>query len=298
MAGYKPRAREQVTFKQFIRDPFGRRRRRKRRMEAYLAPIYARLELQDEQRASVQNATESVSAFGHELRKLRAEVEKLGSEQLDQNDRLEFIRREIMFEMKYGRTEGSVSTVEPGGGATLKYEIIDQEKVAAARKSDAGLRLNLGCGHVPLSGYINLDMRAVPGVDVVARVDSLPFEPGSVREIHSAHLLEHFPQELLRRKLLPYWLSLLAKGGTFRAVVPDGEAMLIKAADGKYSFEDFREVLFGAQDYDGDFHYNLFTPDSMCMLLGQSGFVGINVIRRGERNGKCYEFEVCAYVAD
>ena len=46
-------------------------------------------------------------------------------------------------------------------------------------------------------------MRDLPGVDVVAKAGDLPFEPGSVDEIYSAHLLEHFPQEAMRRRLLP-----------------------------------------------------------------------------------------------
>ena len=51
-------------------------------------------------------------------------------------------------------------------------------------------------------------------------------EPGTLRELRSSHLLEHFPQEELRRRLLPYWFSLLAPGGRFTAIVPDGEAMV------------------------------------------------------------------------
>jgi len=83
-------------------------------------------------------------------------------------------------------------------------------------------------------------------------------------------------------------------GGAFRAVVPDGEAMLAGVAGGNYSFSDFREVLFGAQDYDGDFHFNLFTPDSLCGLLEEAGFKDIRVNARARPNGKCFEFEISA----
>ena len=166
------------------------------------------------------------------------------------------------------------------------------KKVAAARQS--GLKLNLGCGHIPLEGYVNVDRRELPGVDVVADVGDLPFEEGGVHEISSAHLLEHFPQEMLRRRLLPVWRALLIPGGIFRAVVPDGEAMLAGVAGGNYSFGDFREVLFGAQDYDGDFHFNLFTPDSLSGLLEEAGFKDVHVDARARRNGKCFEFEVSA----
>jgi hypothetical protein len=204
--------------------------------------------------------------------------------------RIEFTRSEILYEMKYGRrmSGGGTPEVESKG---VEPKIVAPQKVAAA--SQLGLKLNLGCGHIPLDGYVNVDRRELAGVDVVAEVGDLPFEEGAVQEISSAHLLEHFPQELLRRRLLPFWRTLLMPGGTFRAVVPDGEAMLAGVAAGNYSFSDFREVLFGAQDYDGDFHFNLFTPASLCALLEEAGFKDTRVNARARRNGKCFEFEVC-----
>jgi len=199
------------------------------------------------------------------------------------SERLEFVRRELFFEIKYGRPERREDKPEI-------MRIVDQGKVDAAIRS--GLRLNVGCGHVPLQGYVNVDMRAVPGVDVVAGLDDLPFEAGTVREISSTHVLEHFPQEMLRRRLLPYWYGLLAPGGLFRAVVPDAKAMMSHYAAGTYGFEEFREVFFGAQDYEGDFHYNMFTPESISKLLAEAGFVDVAIPVEGRRNGKCFEFEV------
>jgi hypothetical protein len=206
-------------------------------------------------------------------------------------ERIEFVRCEMLFEMKYGkRTSGAPGAYEELD--RVEPKIISPKKLAAARKS--GLRLNLGCGHLPLEGYVNVDRRELPGVDVVADVANLPFAEGEVREISGAHLLEHFPEQMLRRRLLPIWHSLLMPGGTFRAVVPDGEAMLAGITAGNYSFNNFREVLFGAQDYDGDFHFNLFTPDSLCALLKEAGFVDVRVNDRARRNGKCFECEVSA----
>lgn len=200
-------------------------------------------------------------------------------------DRLEFVRRELFFEIKYGRQERRESEAR-------EVRIVDEAKVEAAKA--AGLRLNIGCGHVALPGYVNVDMRAVPGVDVVAGVDELPFDPGAAIEISSTHVLEHFPQEMLKRRLLPFWREILASGGTFRAVVPDAKAMLRRVQAGDYPFEDFREVFFGAQDYEGDFHYNMFTPESLGTLLRDAGFVDVETRRQGVRNGRCYEFEIVA----
>lgn len=229
-----------------------------------------------------------VEAQNQQLECLPRELEAHSTRQLssitDMWERIEFMRREMLLEVKYaGRTENF---------SPVNSKVVAHEKLAAARKS--GLRLNLGCGHIPLTGYVNVDRRELPNVDIVAEAGDLPIERGTAQEIFSAHLLEHFPQEELRRRLLPYWYSLLISGGSFHAVVPDGEAMFGALAAGTYSFDDFREVLFGGQDYEGDFHFNLFTPESLSSLLTDAGFSNARVIEKGRRNGKCFEFEILA----
>lgn len=202
--------------------------------------------------------------------------------------RVEFVRREVMFEMRYGGKSPATESRE----IKAEHKIINGAKLAAARLG--AIRLNLGCGHIPIKAYLNVDRRSLPGVDIVAEVDELPFEFGEVHEIFSAHLLEHFPQEQLRRELLPYFYRLLKNGGVFRAIVPDGQAMVEQYSGGNYAFEDLREVLYGAQDYDGDFHFNMFTPQSLQKLLEEAGYEKIVLIESGRLNGKCFEFEIVA----
>ncbi len=202
--------------------------------------------------------------------------------------RVEFVRRELMFEMRYG----TKTPTTDGQKLKSKVEILNPEKLAAARNHK--LRLNLGCGHIPLDGYINIDRRALPGVDIVAELDELPLKLGEVDEIFSAHLLEHFPQEQLRRELLPYYYSLLKEGGVFRAVVPNAEVMIQKYTEGDYRFDDIREIEFGGQDYDGDFEYNMFTPESIKKLLEEAGFTATHVNATGGPNGKSFELEISA----
>lgn len=199
--------------------------------------------------------------------------------------RVEFVRRETLFEMRFGGVrDPQLDSVEP--------KVLSPERLAAARQS--GLRLNLGCGHLPLEGYLNIDRRELPHVDIVAEITALPFQPGEVAEIFSAHVLEHFPQEQLRREVLPYLKSLLRPGGSFRAVVPDAQAMIREHSGGRYPFELLREVVFGGQDYEGDFHYNMFTPEHLTGLLHEAGFGSVEVPISGRRNGNCYEFEIRA----
>lgn len=106
-------------------------------------------------------------------------------------ERLEFVRKELMFEFRYSGGGASPAASEP-----LVARIIDEQRVDEVAEAH-GLRLNLGCGHLPMGDYVNVDMRELPGVEVVAAIDDLPFEDGSVAEIHSAHVLEHFPEEEL-----------------------------------------------------------------------------------------------------
>ena len=243
----------------------------------------------ERQEHSLEMQQHSMSSLGEIGRNNLSALSHLVGIQQRLDERLEFCRREILFEIQYGggwRREGASNSVS--------WQIIAQEKYNADIAE--GLRINLGCGHISLPDYINIDSRALPGVDIVADVADLKLPQGSVREIFSAHLLEHFPQEQLERALLPHWKQLMGTGGMFRAIVPDGEAMALALSRGEMCYEDFREVLFGAQDYTGDFHFNMFTPESLTRLLRQAGFKDINVLDRARRNGKCFEFEIIAQV--
>jgi len=196
-------------------------------------------------------------------------------------ERLEFVRKEVLFEVHYGGHQTRELATEA--------RVLNPEKLEEAGRS---IRLNLGCGHLALPGYLNVDSREVDGVDILSDVRQLPFEPGHVQEIFSAHLLEHFPVEDLVRSILPYWVSLLAPGGRFAAVVPDAEAMISEYSAGRYSFDDLRLVTFGEQEYKGDFHFNMFTPASLSELLATAGLVDIKVGETGRRNGACFEMEI------
>lgn len=195
--------------------------------------------------------------------------------------RVETIRFELLNELRYGRHDTAPEAVEP---RILNPEALERSP----------LKVNIGAGHIPFEGYVNVDMRDLPGIDVIAMVDALPFEPGTVDELFSSHTLEHFPQELLRRQLLPYWATLLKPGGTITTIAPDLEAMSADFANGSTSFEDFREVVYGGQEYEGDTHFTGFTPSSFCDLLTEAGFVDAKVVAANRRNGKCKEFEITA----
>jgi Methyltransferase domain len=129
-------------------------------------------------------------------------------------NRVETIRAEMLYELRFGAKPAQ--SMERPVPKVVNRSLVDEMVGSNA------LRINLGCGHLPLADYANIDSRDLPGVDVVADIAELPFDAGSVQEIFSSHVLEHFAHEELRRRLLPYWVSLLRPGGEFRCVVPPG----------------------------------------------------------------------------
>ncbi|MEI7888106.1 MAG: hypothetical protein WCJ04_12005 [Actinomycetes bacterium] len=208
----------------------------------------------------------------------------LGQAAETQWERVEMIRRELMFELRYSDRAGKRVAAEP--------KVITAEKFALALAE--GLRLNLGCGHIALEEYINIDARVLPGVDVIADVDNLPVDAEQAAEIFSAHLVEHFPQEEFKRRILPYWISLLRPSGELRAVVPDAGAMLAAHGEGHFAYSDLRDVLYGGQEYEGDFHFNMYTTESLGTILAEAGLVDVTVEAEGRVNGACLEFQIVA----
>ena len=55
------------------------------------------------------------------------------------------------------------------------------------------LKLNLGCGTDHHQDCVNIDIRAVSGVDLICDIRELPYKPEEVDEIRAYDVLEHFP---------------------------------------------------------------------------------------------------------
>jgi hypothetical protein len=271
------------------------------RLEDTVHRLHLAIEALESHQPAVLNAIASTNGaarrFAREAEELRGTIAEGDAATLDAVrphvetvawlvQRIETVRAEMLHELRYGPAPAPAG--EPPG-APVEARVLHPEKLEVD-----DLRLNVGAGHVAMEGFVNVDVRELPGIDVVASADSLPFEPGTVAEIFSSHALEHFPEEQLRRTLLPYWIALLRPGGTLRAVVPDLEAMAAGYRDGAIPFETYRSVTYGGQEYAGDFHLNGFTPDSLAALLAQAGLVDVRVLARGRPNGDCLELEVSA----
>jgi len=205
-------------------------------------------------------------------------------------ERVEFVRDETLFELRK-----ALKLAPPAGPAgPAKAQPVEARVITPGVLERKPLRLNLGCGHLPQEGYVNVDGRELPGVDLVADATALPIDPGTVDEIFASHLVEHFPLRYLKDVLLPYWYVMLVPGGILRLILPDAEGMLKAHAEGEMSFDDLALVMFGKQDYDGYFHFAMFTPDSIKQLLECVGFASVELIAKNRTNGLCREMELRA----
>lgn len=82
------------------------------------------------------------------------------------------------------------------------------------------MKVEVGCGKKPRSGYVTCDVRNLPGVDYVCSADNLPFGDNSCDEIYSRHIIEHFTlKEFL--VVLKEWNRVLKPGGTLYIICPN-----------------------------------------------------------------------------
>jgi len=108
------------------------------------------------------------------------------------------------------------------------------------------LLLNLGCGAVTPSGWVNID--ASPKSSNVFYWDarnSLPIESGTVRHVHSEAFLEYLSYHELLALLQECW-RVLQPEGTMRAIVPDLEKYARAYCANDLSFFDQLRFLGGA----------------------------------------------------
>ncbi len=242
------------------------------------------------QNAASRETERQLRALATRIRSLEVGAEGHGNSIVDIFDRIEFVRREILLEQRYAAPVATeVHSEATKTDAPVRAHVTNEEKF---RRMRGNVRLNVGAGHVLRDGYLNVDFRELPGIDIVADIRELPFGREEVKEIYSAHLLEHFPVEELRRVVLPRWVSMLEDGGRLVSVVPDVETMVSEHAAGRMPFEDFIEVIYGGQEYDGDFHYSGFSQETLTGLLLEAGLEDVKVIEEGRRNGVCYEMEI------
>lgn len=135
------------------------------------------------------------------------------------------------------------------------------------------LKVNLGAGEKPFIGWTNVDIKPLPGIDIVSDVKTLPFAANSVDMIYACHILEHFKRtEIIH--VLGEWYRILKPGGVIRISVPSFEAC-IKWYMQTGRLDDILGLLKGGQGDLCDYHTMIFDTQLLDKYLCMAGFRGI-----------------------
>ena len=137
-------------------------------------------------------------------------------------------------------------------------------------------KLNVGCGFDHRPGYVNVDMHARHGPDVVADVlDLATFASGYYDELIAQDVLEHVTRLDVRRALFE-WNRVLAIGGKIfvRTTELGGLVRLLEVPEhqGLDDQERLIQNIFGTQAYTGDFHLSGFTEPLFRFYMWEAGF--------------------------
>ena len=153
------------------------------------------------------------------------------------------------------------------------------------------MKLNLGCGDEIRENFLNVDMRKHCGVDVVCDMRSLPFRDGSAEEILASDVLEHIPWREVRA-VLREWRRVLKNGGRLEIRTPNLEGLMLlyrnrtvgwRREDGEEKgIDPIVERLYGAQDHEGNYHYVIFDPHSLEILLKEEKYYVHLIVPDGE----------------
>jgi len=120
-------------------------------------------------------------------------------------------------------------------------------------------KLNVGCGEKKYPDYLNIDLRPEVNPDVCMDVSDLSrFADKAFDYILAEDILEHFSHRKIW-DVLTEWVRCLSVGGKLDIRVPSIDRilakrdLLISSFGGDSSFR-FSQLIFGGQNYSGNFH--------------------------------------------
>ena len=143
------------------------------------------------------------------------------------------------------------------------------------------LTLNIGCGDRTYTEYpsghkcINVDERLLSGVDEVMDACKLNFQDEHFFYILASDIIEHFPI-VKTGVVLKEWLRVLKPGGIIEFRLPNLRAICDNYIRGRVDAELTSWLLYGGQEYRGNFHYAAFDRGLFSSLIKNYGLVEID----------------------
>lgn len=161
------------------------------------------------------------------------------------------------------------------------------------------MNLEIGAGEKPHPDYdLHTDILPLPDIDVVCRLDALPFADGTLDSLRANHVLEHQSWELVERTVTE-WVRVVRPGGRIEVAVPDALLLARQWASGEITTREANYwILGGHSDRDAhrgvdgngvplwiwNAHHTLFDAGSLASLLQSCGVEGVRVDPYAERN--------------
>ncbi len=146
-------------------------------------------------------------------------------------------------------------------------------------------RVAFGVGHLDLhsAGFVNVDCRDFPHMDVVIDVGSeLPFGDESISEILAESVLEHIahnfigvpPNFRMTRiiEVLREWRRVLKPNGKITIKVPNLEGVFREYLAGRMSVIELIGYVYGGGEYEDNCHRAGFDKKIMSSCLRAAGF--------------------------
>jgi predicted SAM-dependent methyltransferase len=164
-------------------------------------------------------------------------------------------------------------------------------------------RLEIGAGEKPSPDYdVHVDILPLPGIEVVCRLDELPFPDRAFSALRANHVLEHQSYQLVEPTLRE-WARVLAPGAPAEIGVPDARYVARQWVEGRYSTPEANYWLLGGHadrcahqgvDERGvprwiwNAHHALFDETWLAELLVASGFTDLEIVGYDIRNLRCW----------
>lgn len=142
------------------------------------------------------------------------------------------------------------------------------------------MKYHLGCGDIRLDGWINVDARPGPAVDLVCDLADVSQLPKGMDMVYACHVLEHFGFNGVAPSagdVLRGWVGLLAPLGACFISVPDLQKVgaAIAETDSPGEQFNFMKCIYGGCEYPQNRHFVGFTGRLLCNLMTEVGLISV-----------------------